>query len=194
MKHIKIKIITPSLFVASIAALGLLLFVHPPTAEAGPATRANPANSPHAANCNSRQTPQQIDQGPNRGKWYCKNNSQPAAGVGAGGAVTRPIGSGKYACGDGDNKVEVSINIGCKGKGNPIADMLFAFIRFLSAGVGLVIIGSIIVGGIQYTGSRGDPQSTAMAINRIRSSVFALFIFIFGFAFLNYLIPGLVLQ
>lgn len=87
-----------------------------------------------------------------------------------------------------------AIDIGCQGKGNPIMDALFGIIRFLSDGVGLVVIGSIIVGGIQYSGSRGDPQATAMAINRIRSSLFALLLFIFAYAMLNYLIPGAVLQ
>lgn len=173
------------------AVLAVLLFVNAPIAEAAPATRANPANSRNAADCNSRQTPQEIDQGPNRGKWYCKSSAQQPS-VGGAGPVTRPIGAGQDQCGGGgDNEsVEVSINIGCQGKGNAIADMAFAVIRFLSAGVGLVIIGSIIIGGIQYSGSRGDPQATAMAVNRIRSAVFALFIFIFAFAILNYLIPA----
>jgi hypothetical protein len=89
-----------------------------------------------------------------------------------------------------DVAVGLSIKIGCKGKGNPIADAAFAIIRILSNGVGLVIIGSIVYGGIQYTGSRGDPQATAMAVNRIRSSLFALLLFIFGYAILNYLIPA----
>jgi hypothetical protein len=89
-----------------------------------------------------------------------------------------------------DEAVGIAIKIGCKGKGNPIADAAFAIIRILSDGVGLVIIGSIVYGGIQYTGSRGDPQSTAMAVNRIRSSLFALLLYIFGYAILNYLIPA----
>ena len=97
-------------------------------------------------------------------------------------------------CGSGDNKVSTSINIGCKGKGSAAVDMLFAIIRFLSNGVGLVIIGSIVYGGIQYTMSRGDPQSTVLAVNRIRNSLFALLLFLFAYALLNYLIPRGFLQ
>lgn len=89
-----------------------------------------------------------------------------------------------------DVSVGLSIKIGCKGQGNPIADAAFAVIRILSNGVGIVIVASLVYAGIQYTGSRGDPQSTAMAVNRIRSSVFALLLFIFGYAILNYLIPA----
>jgi hypothetical protein len=92
--------------------------------------------------------------------------------------------------GKGNTSVTTSINIGCKGTGNPITDLTFAVIRFLSAGVGLVIIASLIVAGIQYSASRGDPQATAQAVKRIRSAVTALIIFIFGYAILNYLIPA----
>ncbi|MGC1176497.1 MAG: hypothetical protein WA843_00340 [Candidatus Saccharimonadales bacterium] len=88
-----------------------------------------------------------------------------------------------------DLSVNISINIGCKGEGNPIADGLFAIIRVLSDGVGLIVIGSIVLGGIQYSASRGDPQATAMAVNRIRSSLIALLIYIFSYAILNYIIP-----
>ena len=93
-------------------------------------------------------------------------------------------------CGSGADAVVTAINIGCKRAGNPITDMTFAIIRFLSAGVGLVIIGSIIVAGIQYSASGGDPQAAAKAKSRISSTLTALVIFIFSYALLNYLIPG----
>ncbi|MDL2363276.1 MAG: hypothetical protein QFB86_02770 [Patescibacteria group bacterium] len=94
-------------------------------------------------------------------------------------------------CGASDkNPVNLSLSIGCKGKGNPITDAAFAIIRFLSNGVGLVIVGSLIMGGIQYAGSRDEPQSVAIATKRIQSTVIALVIYIFGYAFLNYIIPA----
>lgn len=109
-------------------------------------------------------------------------------------SVTGTVFAGKV-CGDKkDGAVTTSIDIGCKGVGNPIMDAFFAIIRFLSDGVGLVIIASIVYGGIQFTSSRGNPQDTAKAIERIRSAVIALLIFIFGYAFLNYLIPAGVLR
>lgn len=95
-----------------------------------------------------------------------------------------------HSCGSPANKVVTAIDIGCRGKGNPIMDMLFAVIRLLSNGVGLIIIGSIIVGGIQYTTSAGDPQATAKAVGRIRATVIALGIFIFSYPLLNYLLPS----
>jgi hypothetical protein len=103
-------------------------------------------------------------------------------------------GGGKDAYGKANPTVRMSFNLGCTGHGNPILDVTFAIIRFLSAGVGLVIVGSMIVAGIQYIGSRGDPNATAQAINRIRSNVIALLLYIFGFAILNYIIPGQLLK
>jgi hypothetical protein len=97
-------------------------------------------------------------------------------------------------CGDGKNKVNTSINIGCVGKGNPITDLTFAIIRFLSNGAALVLVGSLVYGGIQYTLSRGDPQATAQAMNRIKSVAGALLLFIFAYAILNYIIPGQILK
>lgn len=106
------------------------------------------------------------------------------------GTASTPSNGATHPCGSGPDRTYTSIDIGCKGLGNPITDAFFAIVRFLSNGVGLVVIGSIIYGGIQYTASRGDPQATAKALERIRASVVALIIFIFGYAILNYLIPA----
>jgi hypothetical protein len=105
----------------------------------------------------------------------------------------------KHCCGaDGtdadDTQTPVSIDLGCKSKGNPIMDMLFAAIRFLSYGVGLVIVGSLTYAGIQYTASRGDPNAHAQAVKRIQANAFALLLFVFAFAIVNYLVPGALLK
>ena len=98
-------------------------------------------------------------------------------------------------CGQsGQGQTKTSIDIGCKGKGNPITDATFAIIRFLTNGVGVVLVGSMVYAGIQYTSARGDPGSTAKAINRIRSNIIAMLLFVFAYALLNYVIPGRVLN
>lgn len=63
-------------------------------------------------------------------------------------------------------------------------------IQFLSALVGVAVVGSIIIGGIQYSSSGGDPQKAAAAKNRIRDAIIALVTFIALYALLNFLIPG----
>lgn len=126
----------------------------------------------------------------------CPTTKTPAAaatcsdGTAAPGGDVNQCETGGPHCGRGANAVKTSISIGCKGEGNPILDMLFAFIRFLSDGVGLVLVASLVWAGIQYTSSRGDPNASAEAMKRIQSVVIALLIFIFAYAILNYVVPG----
>ncbi len=116
-----------------------------------------------------------------------------------GGCVRNPTltGEGKtlYQCGNGDKKVMTGINFGCRGTSyqkqlNPIVDIAFAIFRFLSAGVGIVAVGSIIVAGLQYSASRGNPAATQASIQRISNTVVGLIIYMFIFAIANFLIPG----
>lgn len=120
------------------------------------------------------------------------------------GPVSTGNATGDHQCGTGEGAQRISLNLGCAGEKcvnnpgdpicekniNPIVDALFAIIRFLSIGVGMVIVGSIVVAGIQFTSSQGDPQATAKALDRIRNTVIGLVIYFFIFAILNWLIPA----
>lgn len=110
-------------------------------------------------------------------------------------AASYPAPLGNFAANVcGKNGMKTTIDIGCKGKGNPIVDLLFAIIRFLVVGATVVITGSLVVAGIQYTSSGGSPEAISKAKKRITSSITALFILIFGYAILNYLIPVAILK
>jgi len=63
-------------------------------------------------------------------------------------------------------------------------------INLLSVLVGLLAIASIIIGGIQYTMSEGDPQKAGRAKNRITSTIVALVIYFFLYAGLQFVVPG----
>ena len=107
----------------------------------------------------------------------------------------KPGDPGVNYCGDiAKNAVIVTIDFGCKHKGNAILDLIFAIIRFLTIGVGIVVIGSMIVAGIQFTASRGDPQATGAAMKRMASSASALALFIFIYAILNWVVPNTLLK
>lgn len=73
---------------------------------------------------------------------------------------------------------------------NLISKYVNPLITLLSALVGVAVTISIIIGGIQYGSSAGDPQKASAAKNRIRNSIVALVAFIFLFAFLQFLVPG----
>jgi hypothetical protein len=63
-------------------------------------------------------------------------------------------------------------------------------INVLAAGVGVVTIAMIIVGGIQYSLAADNPQAVQAAKTRIRNAIIALLGFLFLWAFLQWLIPG----
>jgi len=63
-------------------------------------------------------------------------------------------------------------------------------INLLASLFGVVAVASIILGGIQYTTSEGDPQKSSNAKKRLTNTIFAILAFIFLYAFLQFLIPG----
>lgn len=67
-------------------------------------------------------------------------------------------------------------------------------INILSGLAGVVIVIMIAVGGLQYSASRDNPQATAAAKQKIINALLALLFFIFGFALLQYLVPGGILN
>lgn len=75
-------------------------------------------------------------------------------------------------------------------KTNPIWKDLQNIVNALAAGVGVVVIGSIIVGGIQYTMAGDQAGKVEEAKKRIANAVFALVAFFLSWAFLQWLIPG----
>jgi type IV secretion system pilin len=71
-----------------------------------------------------------------------------------------------------------------------ISGWLDAAIDFLGIGIGIIITTMIVIGGIQYITSGGDPQSVASAKRRIANALIALVAFAFMFAILQFIIPG----
>jgi hypothetical protein len=73
---------------------------------------------------------------------------------------------------------------------NPIVDDIQRVVNFLAAGVGIVIVGNIIFGGIQYSWAGNNPSAVTAAKTRIQNSLIALLAFFFVYAFLQWVIPG----
>ena len=94
--------------------------------------------------------------------------------------------AGAETCGD----VDVSIGVGCSGTGNPIYDYLRAIIKWLGGLIGLAVVVTLIVSGIQYASSAGNPQNIAKAKERVVNSVIGLVLYLFLAAILQYVIPG----
>lgn len=73
---------------------------------------------------------------------------------------------------------------------NPIIKLIAQVVRFLSVGVGIVVTISIVVAGIQYMASQGNPQAIQAAQSRLTNAIIALILFIFMTTIINFLIPG----
>ncbi len=82
-----------------------------------------------------------------------------------------------------------TVNTECL-QNNPLVKDLQLIVNFLSAGVGVIVTGVIIVGGNQYMAAGDNPQGVVAAKQRIYNGLLALVAFIFMFAFLQWLIPG----
>lgn len=78
---------------------------------------------------------------------------------------------------------------------NPIVtDILVPVINVLSAVVGVVVVLSLIVAGIQYIWNADTSAKVEAAKNRIIAAIVAFVIYIFGMALLQFLIPGGILN
>ncbi|HSD56465.1 MAG TPA: pilin [Candidatus Saccharimonadales bacterium] len=64
------------------------------------------------------------------------------------------------------------------------------FIKLLTWIVGIAVVISIVVGGIQFSSAGGDPGKAVAARKRITNSIIGLLAYLFLFAFLQWLLPG----
>jgi hypothetical protein len=73
---------------------------------------------------------------------------------------------------------------------NPIIRDLNTIVDFLSGLVGIVVVGVIILGGIQYSMAGDSPDAVGKAKQRITNGLIALVGFLLIFSFLQWIIPG----
>lgn len=107
-------------------------------------------------------------------------------------------GNGGAGNGSSDNNGSTDDNAGSVQPGHCTSDnncdlirlYVNPFIRLLTIVVGLVVAASLVLAGVQYSASGGDPQKTSAAKSRVSNTLLALFAYAFMYAFLNFLIPG----
>jgi hypothetical protein len=79
------------------------------------------------------------------------------------------------------------------GNGGAIVGYTQLILRLLAIAVGLIIVLMIIIAGIQYITSRGEPENVKNAKNRLVNAIIALVLFLMMYAIIGYLVPGGVL-
>ena len=74
--------------------------------------------------------------------------------------------------------------------GGVIITYLKLILKFLSGGVGIVILLMLTIAGVQYMTAAGQPEQVRAAKNRIQNAITGLVLFLIAFAVLNLIIPG----
>lgn len=113
------------------------------------------------------------------------------------GDIESSAGSGASSfdgdCNDGGVKISVGVNgtnecVGGNGV-NPIYAYLRGIIILLGGAIGLAVVITIIVAGIQYSSSAGNPANITKAKERLTNAVIGLVLYLFLAAILRYLVP-----
>lgn len=107
--------------------------------------------------------------------------------------VTRSVASAAKECvplSVGVNKSTDKEVCGDTANGGVIISYLKEILKFLSGGVGIVILLMLTVAGIQYMTAAGQPEQVKAAKNRIQNALTGLVLFLIAFAVLNLIIPG----
>ncbi len=92
-------------------------------------------------------------------------------------------------------RICVPLGNGCSQKtgicsSNPIVKRLNDIVNVLSGLVGVVVVGVIILGGVQYSMAGDKAEAVSAAKKRIINGFIALAAFMLTYAFLQWLIPG----
>lgn len=119
---------------------------------------------------------------------YRIEKGKTAGGKDISGGATSGCGKEGEKCKDPalDPDAECDIDNGC----DIIAKYVNPAINLLSFIFGLIAVISLVMGGIQYAASTGDPQKVTAAKDRIRNTIIAVAAYFFLYGFLQFLIPG----
>lgn len=71
-----------------------------------------------------------------------------------------------------------------------IIQTVYKMINFFSVGVGIIVVMSVILGGVQYITAGNNPQVVSKAKGRVYNAILALVIYIVMFSFIQWLVPG----
>jgi cytochrome bd-type quinol oxidase subunit 2 len=107
----------------------------------------------------------------------------------SGAVLAAPLGNGGGETTDCSTSNNPKVVQTCL-KNNPFIKDINKIVQVLSAGVGLVVVAMVILGGIQYITAGDNATAIAAAKSRILNALIALVLFLFMASFLQWLIPG----
>jgi hypothetical protein len=115
------------------------------------------------------------------------SKGDPLAGSGGPVCVAVPIFGGPQGACKVKGQVEIPND---PGSGGAIVFYLKLVVKLINGLVGGVIMLILVVAGIQYITSAGEPARVKAAKNRIMQALTALVLYMFIFAIINFLVPG----
>lgn len=142
-------------------------------------------------------SPDCLAEDPSRGSDYqgcleaAGDNSQELLGPGQNDLGQVIIGgdANTVKCGSGPDAVEISIDVNCTDVDNPILAYIGGIANFLSVGIGVVLVISLTILGMQFMVSRGDPNMVKLARTRALNIVIAAATYYVFYGILRWLLP-----
>ena len=104
--------------------------------------------------------------------------------------------SGSYKCPEGSIRSSASSPSKCNvpldesGNEENVWPVINNMINFIVGALGVVTVVVIVMGGITFTTSQGDPQKIKKAKDMILYGIIGLLVAIFAFAIVNYVLNG----
>jgi hypothetical protein len=134
---------------------------------------------------------------------HCNDGTQPPNNDLTKCSATAQSSSTTFANGGtcGAGKVEIGVPLVAKNNcienssatGGAVVAYLRLILQFLSGGIGIVVVLMMVIGGMQYITSAGEPARIKAAKDRITNALTALLLFVMGFAILSFVVPGGIL-
>jgi len=91
---------------------------------------------------------------------------------------------------NGDGFIETECTEGNDYSSCGIIQTVYKMINFFSVGVGVIIVLSVILGGVQYITAGNNPQVVSKAKGRVYNAILALVMYLVLFSFIQWLVPG----
>ena len=96
-------------------------------------------------------------------------------------------------CEEGAVQVSIAVKDGENCVGSDSVNPIYAYLRniiiFMGGAIGLAVVITIIIAGIQYSSSAGNAANIAKAKERLTNAVIGLVLYLFLAAILRYLVP-----
>ena len=99
--------------------------------------------------------------------------------------INQSGGSNATSTGSGAN-----VPLVIDGASSEITSIINSILKIVYALSGISIIGVVIMGGIQYSSSNGNPQAVSAAKKKIQNAILALVVMAMLYPLIQWLIPG----